>query len=248
MKCISCGGEVGLTDEKCPFCGRSVTESAGYRADLKDYREKSEKTKRRLAEVIAGNIPLIISAVVMLGLLIANGIAFYIKDNAYHFRSDAMRDESVKNHDIYSAEIEKYLEAGDYSGFAAFKEYHNIAEWEAPYDDLRLLWEMAYKYNSLVSNVESAVLFGPDARRYRPQDDVSDCRYAISGFYQEYVSRQSEIECDTYAVYIHDMKEKADILLRIYLGIGDTDRDAFLAASDIEQEAYLEGVIIDEEE
>ncbi|MCR4762035.1 MAG: hypothetical protein K5696_00750 [Lachnospiraceae bacterium] len=248
MKCISCGGEVGLTDEKCPFCGRVVTETAGYRTDLKDYREKSEKIKRRLAEVLAGNIPLIISAVVMLALLIANGIAFYVKDNAYTFRSDAMRDESVKNYDAYSAEIEKYLEAGDYSGFVAFKEYHNIAEWEAPYDDLKLLWEIAYRYDSLVSNVESAVMFGQDARRYRPQDDISDCQYAIHGFYHEYEARQTEIEGDTYEAYIRDMKEKADILLKIYLGIDDADRDAFLAASDIEQEAYLEGVLIDEKE
>ena len=246
MKCFSCGAEIGLTVEKCPYCGRPVTETAGYQADLKAYKGRSEKTKRRLAEILKSNIPLVISAVVMVVLLVATGIAFYVKENAYHFRSDAMRKESVNKYEEYSAQIEKYLEAGDYTGFAAFKEYHNIAEWEAPYDDLNLLWEMAYDYESLVSNVESSVMFGPEADRYRPEEDVYDCRRAIHEFYQEYDYKRSEIESDPYVAYIHDMKKKADIILEVYLGLDDTAREKYLASSDIEQEAYLEGVIVDE--
>lgn len=246
MKCLSCGAEIGLTVEKCPYCGRVVTETAGHQADLRSYREKSEKTKRGLTKVMSENVPIVISAVVMAVLLIACGVAFYVADNAYIFRSDAMRKESVKNYDEYSAQINKYLEAGDYTGFAAFKEYHNIAEWEAPYDDLNLLWEMTEEYNSLVSNIESSVMFGPDARRYSPESDVSDCRRAIHEFYHEYEYKQEEIENDPYASYIHDMKKKADIMLRIYLGLDDEARETYLAASDIEQEAYIEGVIIDE--
>ena len=44
------------------------------------------------------------------------------------------------------------------------------------------------------------------------------------------------------------MKAKADILLKVYLGLDDAARETFLAASDIEQEAYLEEVLIDEKE
>ena len=248
MKCSSCGGEIGLTDERCPYCGRIIKETAGHQTALKSYKKRNETGKRGLAKVLAGNTPLIISAVLMAVLIILDGIAFYVAGNAYYFRTDAMRKESVRKYDEYSREIEKYLEAGDYTGFAAFKEYHEIAEWKAPYDDLKLLWEMADKYDHLVSEVESSVMFGPEARRYRPESDVSDCRSAIDRFYSEYEYSGSEIESDPYAAYIHDMKEKADILLKVYLGLDDTAREAYLAASDIEQEAYLEGVIINEEE
>ena len=246
MKCKSCGAEIGLTVKKCPYCGRAVTETAGYRADLNAYSQKSERTKRKLAKVLAGNIPLVISAVVMVALFVAICIALYVKENAYHFRSDAMRSEAARNHGEYSAEIDKYLKAGDYTGFAAFKEYHNIAEWEEPYDDLRLLWEMTEEYNSLVSHVESSVVFGQDARRYRPEQDVSDCCREINEFYNDYDSRLTDIENDPYGTYIHDMKKKADIILRIYLGMDDPQREAYLAAPRIEQEAYLEEVIINE--
>ncbi len=246
MKCISCGAEIGLTVEKCPYCGRVVTETAEYQADLKSYKRRSEATKRRLSEILEGNIPLVISTIVLVALFIATCVAFYVKENAYSFRSDAMRRESVKKYDEYSLQIKRYLDAGDYTGFAAFKEYHNIAEWDKPYDDLNLLWELAYDYNDLVSEVESSLMFGPEAFRYNPEGDVSDCRRSINEFYQEYEYRQEEIEADPYSLYIHDMKEKADIILEVYLGLDDTAREAYLASSEIEQEAYLEGVIINE--
>ena len=246
MKCKSCGAEIGLTDERCPHCGRAVTETAGHRADLKTYREKSETAKRGLAKAFDGNIPLVISAVVMAVLLVAIGIAFYVKENAYHFRSDAMRKESVNKYDEYSARIKEYLEAGDYTGFVAFMEYQNIAEWEAPYDDLNLLWKMASDYSSLVSDVESAVMFGPEAEWYRPEEDVSDCHRSIREFYQDYSDRLPDIETDPYGTYINDMKEKADIILKVYLGMDDAARESYFASSDIEQEAYLEGVLINE--
>lgn len=246
MKCVSCGGEIGLTDKICPRCGRTITETAGHQRDLKKYKDKNEAAKRETTKAIKGNLPIVISAVVMVALLIAIGIAFYVEENAYSFRSDAKRKESVKKYDEYSAEIEKYLKAGDYTGFVAFKEYHNIAEWEAPYDDLKLLWEMAKYYNGLVSKVEEAVMFGPEARRYRPEEDVDNCQGAIYRFYHEYEYKQSDIEADPYSIYIHDMKEKADIILKVYLSMDDEAREAYLASSEIEQEAYLEEVLINE--
>lgn len=246
MKCISCGAEIELTAEICPYCGRPVKETAGYRKDLNTYREKSEKTKRGLANVLKGNIPLIISSVILVALFIATSIAFYVKENAYHFRLDALRKESVRNYNEYSTQIKDYLDAGDYTGFAAFKEYHNIAEWEEPYDDLNLLCKMAYDYNRLVSEIESSVMFGPEPTRYSPEQDVRDCRSAIWEFYFDYDDKKEDIETDPYGAYIKDMKNKADTLLKVYLGVDETEVEAFLASSDIEQEAYLEGVIIDE--
>ena len=244
MKCISCGAEIGLTDKICPHCGRVIGETAGYQADLENVKQSSEKTQGRMQKSVRGNVPLVISTAVLILLVIAVCVASYVKKNAYHFRDDAMRKEAIKNSDEYSVQIKKYLDAGDYTAFVAFKDYHNIAEYAEPYDDLKLLWEMAYDYNSMISNIEEAVIHGPEARWYRPENDVFDCRMAISEFYREYEYKLSEIEKDPYAEYIHDMKNKADIVLRIYLGLDDEGREEYLAGSKNEQEAYLEEVII----
>ena len=89
-------------------------------------------------------------------------------------------------------------------------------------------------------------MFGDEARRYHPEEDVSDCRRAISYFYHEFDQNLSKIDQDLYRVELYDMRDKADIILEVYLGIDEAEREEFLNASDIEQEAYLEEVLIND--
>ncbi|MBR6381364.1 MAG: zinc ribbon domain-containing protein [Lachnospiraceae bacterium] len=243
MKCISCGGEVSLTDKVCPHCGRPLTETAGYRRDLSHYGKDSAKTKKKAREILSENVPIVISAFLMLLLLAAVCGVLYVKENAYRFRDDAARRESVKKYETYRAEISRFLEAGDYTGFAAFMDVHNIAEWEEPYADLNLLVDLAGDYSRLASAVEEATMFGPEARRYDPESDISSVHSAIWNFYFELDSQREKIEEDPCREYIHDMKEKADLILEIYLGLDEAGREEYFAASDIRQEAYLEEVL-----
>ena len=247
MKCISCGGEISLTDRVCPYCGRELTETVSHRSDLEKYRRKNESIKSFLGRVLSENVPMVVSSVILALLLIGILVAGYITENACHFREDAMRKESVKHYEEYSAKIRKYLDAADYTGFAAFKEYHSIAEYEEPYEDLNLLWEITKEYTSLVEKVESSVVYAADAKRYRPQGDVLDCYLAINDFYQELAYQSAEIETDPYKDYIYDMKKKADLMLEIYLGLDEKERAAYFAGSEIDQKAYLEEVLIGDE-
>ena len=244
MKCKSCGGEIALSDKVCPHCGRSLAETAGYRADMEHYRGESVRTKKRAGQIISENIPIVISAVIMLLLVIFDAVLLYVNKNAYSFRDDAARRESVRQYEAYSATITDLLDAGDYTAFNAFMEYHNIAFWEEPYEDLRLVYEMAEKYSDLVSAVESATMYGKDAKKYDPESDISDCRRAIRYFNEEYERALSQTDEDPYRDYIHDMKAKADMIMEVYLGLDAAGREEYLASSDIRQEAYLEEVLI----
>ncbi len=246
MKCISCGGEISFSDRVCPYCGRELKETAEHRADMEKYKKENEKTKRKLKQVIAENMPMVISAVVMLLLIIVACAQIYISENAYHFREDALRRESVKKYDEYSAQIKNYLEAGDYTGFDAFAEYHNIAEYEEPYDDLNLLCEVAHEYTSLVSVAEDVLIYGEDAEIYNTDSDPFNCRMAIDDLYRVFRYKEEEIDKDPYRDYMYDMKKKADIILEIYFGLDEKEREEFLESSANEQEAYLEEVIFDD--
>ena len=244
MKCRSCGGEVSLQDKTCPYCGRVLTETAGHQAEPERYKKKSEKSKRGLGKALAENVPMVISSVVMLLLIIGLIVANYISENAYHFREDAMRKESVKKYDEYSALIKNYLDAGDYTGFASFMAYHNIAEYEEPYADLKLLWDITEEYVDLVCDVEEALIHGPEARIYNPENYVFNCRLSINDFYSEFKWNQDKIDADPYKDYMYDMKKKANIILETYLGLDDEAREAYLSDSQNKQSAYLEEVIL----
>ena len=243
MKCASCGAEIGLTDAVCPYCGRELTETAGYRADKAYYKKDSAKTKKLAGAIAARNLPLVISVVVMIILLIADMVLLYVADQAYMFRVDAARRDSVRQYETYAKMMQEYLDDGDYTGFAAFKEVHEIAEWEAPYEDMRLLCEMADEYASFVSAMEEVTMFGPEAEWYRPESAIRSCHNQILYFYRAFDEAGTKIDEDPYGEYIYDMKAKADIILELYLGLDEAKRREFFASSQIRQEAYMEEVL-----
>ena len=243
MKCVTCGGEISFSDKVCPHCGRALTETDGYRADVGHYENESAKTKKKVRQIIAENIPMVVSTLILLIFVIADGILIYVGDNAYSFREDSARRESVREYETYSGKIGGFLGDGDYTAFYAFMKYHNIAEWKEPYDDLKLVTEMAEKYSDIVSAVESATMFGPDARRYDRQFDINECQRAIWYFNLEYDRILPEIDADPYGEYIRDMKAKADTIMEVYLGLDEAGREKYFASSDIQQQAYLEEVL-----
>ncbi|MCR4946607.1 MAG: zinc ribbon domain-containing protein [Lachnospiraceae bacterium] len=245
MKCVNCGAEIALTDKVCAYCGSRNLKTADLQADMEKQENRTKKAQRKLVVSISRNMPLVINMIILIALVVGVSVVFYIKDNAYHFQSDAKQNESIQKSEEYRAEIRQYLDDGDYMGFLAFMDYHNIAEYREPYEDLGLVAHMADYYGDLLSDVESFRVHGEDAGWYSPENDVFNCRMSINDFYHEFGYKASEIDADLYRDYIYDMREKADIILKIYLGMDDAKREEFLADSINGQEAYLEELIDD---
>ena len=103
---------------------------------------------------------------------------------------------------------------------------------------------MAKEYSSLVSAVEEVTMFGPDAKWYRPESDIRDCRSAIWYFNFQFEHNLSKIDEDPYKDYIYDMKAKADTIMEVYLGLDEAGRDEYFSSSSNKQEAYLEEVLL----
>lgn len=245
MKCRNCGAEIGLLDKTCPHCGSVNLESAGHQAEMKSYRKQSEKSKGKVKESISKNVPLVVCSVILVLLIIGIGAAFYVEKEASLFSHLAKRRESLKKSDEYSEKLKEYLEAGDYTGFVAFKGNHVIPEYEPEYQEFEKLWDLASVYARAMNSIEEAVLFGEDSPRYGMDSNVFNCRSAIADFYYDYGRLEKEPE-DKYQKYMADMKEQVDVALRIYLGLDDQAREEYLASSMNHQEAYLEEVLLGE--
>jgi len=245
MKCINCGAEVGLLDKTCPYCGSVNLESAGHRAEMKKYQKRSEKTKSAVKKSIAENVPLVVSAVILVLLIIGIGVAFYVEDEAALFSHWANRRESLKKSEEFSEKLIEYLEVGDYTGFVAYKEYHVIPEYEPEFQEFEKLSNFAYEFSQTMNSIERAVMYGEDAPRYGQESNVSSCRRNIDMFYYEYGKLENEPE-DKYQKYMIDMKEQMDTALTIYLGLDDQEREEFLGSSMNKQEVYLEEVLLGE--
>ncbi len=246
MKCISCGAEVGLTEGKCPYCGREITENASHRRDLKKYKDKNKKIKGEADSIVSSNLPIVISVVVMIFLIIALIIAAYLEDNAYTLRSEMIRKEAEKNHDEYSVIIQEYLDAADYIGFYSFVNNHCIWTHQGPYEDLKNVTAIAGNFTAMVSMVEEVVMYGPEAKVYSQDMSIKSCARCIEDFYNQYSYLEDEIEDDPYKEYIYDIKNQADLILEIYFGLDEAGRAEFFAGSDNARYAYIEGVLLDE--
>ena len=55
-----------------------------------------------------------------------------------------------------------------------------------------------------------------------------------------------DIEDNPYKEYIFDMKEQADTMLEVYLGLDEEGRNEFLDSSDAAKTVYIEEVILGE--
>ena len=55
-----------------------------------------------------------------------------------------------------------------------------------------------------------------------------------------------DIEEDPYKEYIYDMKDKAGIILEVYLGLDEKGLEEYLASSDAKKKAYLEEVLLND--
>ena len=75
---------------------------------------------------------------------------------------------------------------------------------------------------------------------------MDDCYFAINDFYREFEYDLEDIEEDPYKEYIYDMKDKAGIILEVYLGLDEAGRNEYFAESDIKQTAYLEEVLMND--
>ena len=245
MKCRNCGAEIGLLDKTCPYCGSVNVESAGHQAEMKKYQKRSEKTKSKVKKSINENVPLVVSAVLLVLLIIGVGVAAYVEDEAALFSHWASRRDSLKKSEEYSAKLIEFLESGDYTGFVAFKGYHVIPEYEPEYQEFEKLWNIASNFSGTLNSIEAAVMYGEDAPRYGLDFDISSCLRSIDNFYYEYGRLENEPE-DKYQKYMVDMKEQMDTALRIYLGLDDQAREEYLGSSTNKQKVYLEEVLIGE--
>jgi len=246
MKCQSCGAEIGLLDKVCPHCGRENTESSGHQAKMKYYKKQSEKTKGKVKKSISENVPLVVSAIILVLLVIGLWVAIDVAENASLYSHRAKRREALKKYEEYKGELQRYLDEEDYAGFVAYKELHVIPEYEEEYKEFENVWNLAHAYNRAMNSIEQGKLFGPDARRYGTDAAISDCRSGIDSFYYEYDKMEDELMNDKYRDQMLDMRNKVEVAIRIYLGLEGEALRNYLDSSMNQKEAYLEGVMINE--
>ena len=245
MKCKKCGGEVGLLDKVCPYCGSANTESAGHRAKLRSYQKKCEETVKKADRKIGSNKPLITGSIVLVFLIIGVIVMAIAADKTEYMDLDIAHSETLRNVEQFQEILHGYLEAGDYISFYDFIDGHHIYETDPEYAEFKLLRHLSGAYRNAMNNLERLAMYSED-NTYGKKSGVKDCRREISYYYSTYGYAEDDLEGYQYREYAEDMKHKMDTAIKVYFGLDDQGLADYLASSENKQALFLEEVFLGE--
>ena len=247
MKCKYCGGEVGLEEKYCTYCGRPNEQALRHSQDMASYRRRYAETEAAVVNKTDRYRRIVLRAVLILLLLIASVAMYVVTENAYSIPETMRRRAAEKDPEHTISELDSYLEKGDYSGFSSYMTYYGIRTYGTAFERYsRLNWCAQY-YSDFVLRMERLFLYGDrdDWIRYNASSDIRALCQSLEYFLDEYERAERDVESELYRAYIEDMRQQMTEMLDVYLGIDGSELDGFLTLSDNRKAAAIEEVLLD---
>ena len=219
MKCNNCGGNMGLEDLKCPYCGTPNPFAEKHQEDMRRFEKEFAATKEEVVTAnkkrAGRNTSLILILVLILldvGAVIFAGISSDIAYSIKEKRIQAQADQHMEN-------ILALLEEGDYCGFSAYYSANSIyyATSGTDLEDYRWLLQDLEKYIS------------GNSYSFRKESMSRTCAYMAENITKlwsvedQYSYRQEIYLAPDKLSYIQDMRERVSLLLQTYAGLTEEE-------------------------
>lgn len=249
MKCTNCGKKIGIEDRVCPYCQCENKLAAQHEKNMGQYDKSFGKTQGEVegsAKKMEGlGIRAIILAVLVIGILV---MSIASANNYADPDTDKIIEEDSKKHSAeYAAQLDRYLEQGDYLEFEAFVHSHNVSFWEADYEKFRSVNYCASYYYECIRHAESVFLRSTDPDYWDSTDlNVSHFCMYLHEFQETYAVQRESEKKEAYISCMDDMYENLKALLRTYLKMDDEEVDSFLDLSEAKMAVRMEEVVKDE--
>lgn len=255
MKCNNCGGNLGLEDLKCPYCGtpnpfaeKHQEEMRRFEKEFASAREEVVTANRKRA---GRNTALILILVLLLldaGAIFFAGISSEIAYDIKEKRVQAQADRHLEN-------ITALLEEGDYSSFSAYYSANSIyyIGSDTILDEYSAVHSAAGRYRWILEDLEKYI--SGNSYSFREEAMASTCSYMADNLarlwnVEEDFSYRREIYlAPDKMAFIEDMRERVSLLLQTYAGLTEEEAGSLGDMSQSRIQKILEErlVSIDEE-
>lgn len=121
MKCPTCGANMQIENEKCPFCGNPNPFAVKHQEDMKYYHSEFQKTREEVEQKTgrftsaAVKIPVIIILVILIFALVNTRRDIELTIRTYKIEKDIKLHEQE-----YREALDAYELAGDWVGLSTF--------------------------------------------------------------------------------------------------------------------------------
>lgn len=222
MKCKYCGGNLGLEDELCPYCGRVNELAHQHVQDMKQYSGEFAETKKDVYKTTRRFSGVAVRMIILTALIIAIAVMFFLTCNAYSLARDAKERDAKRNADVYIQKLDEMLVTGDYRGVANFAEAHCINFWIQEYDSYEQIIDAAKMYTRAVQYLMNSQIGDSYTQ---PLYEVGYFASALSDFYLAIESDRygEKIDQKKTDLAIADMRENLNALMKAYLGLTDEE-------------------------
>lgn len=229
MKCESCGGNMGLEDLKCPYCGTPNPFARQHQEEMQRFEQEFAQTRDEVVTASRKTTGRHISVILLLVLLLLDmaglGFAAMSSEIAYDIREKRIIEEA----DLHLANMEAYLQDGDYSGLSAYYTgNHLYALYEVDeVDAYSAVLRAASCYKWLTEDLGSRVQGG--SYRFQENSIHQTCATMASNITklwnleEEYSYKKEIYLAADKMVYIEDMRSRMALLLEVYAGLTKTE-------------------------
>jgi hypothetical protein len=254
MKCNNCGGNMGLEDLKCPYCGTPNPFAEKHQEDMRRFEKEFAATKEEVVTAnkkrAGRNTSLILILVLILldvGAVIFAGISSDIAYSIKEKRIQAQADQHMEN-------ILALLEEGDYCGFSAYYSANSIyyATSGTDLEDYSAVHGAAGRYRWLLQDLEKYI--SGNSYSFRKESMSRTCAYMAENITKlwnvedQYSYRQEIYLAPDKLSYIQDMRERVSLLLQTYAGLTEEEAGSLGDLSQGRIQKILEGRLVSTDE
>lgn len=240
MKCHSCGYGLHIEDEKCPHCGMENPYYKKHRADMgryeKDYSEVKQHVYKKTGFFTGMTVKITIIAVLV--ALEMGALVFH--HYSWDVRRAINKSDAKRNMDIYTEELDRLEQEGDFKRFAIFYELKNLGsvdEYEEYWKVYRMSSAYQYVYDDFVRLLCDDDYMDKDERIQNLCDNL-EYMYEVAER-NEYDEEEWYSEAHVQAM--ERMKEDVKAMLVAYGGLSKEEADNFENLSNARKQLALEG-------
>lgn len=225
MKCPNCGGQMGLEDAACPYCGTPNAQAVQHQSDMARFRQDYQRTRADVLEKTSllqrQGSWLVVLAVLLVALVAGMVLKANAWDIGYSIRTGNVEQAQAEDYRV----MDSFLEQGDYGKFMGYYEANDISlDYDNPYDALNTAARAYVDLLQYVGDLNDATSYA-----WSPQRLSDTCGYVAEDLNRIFtLEERYSYDLDRYLpadkrVYVDDIRSRAAAVAGAYFGLDAQD-------------------------